>query len=756
MINQEDSLKYHKSPKPGKIEIKATKACLTPREMRLAYLPGASYPSLEIKKKETEVFKYTGKGNLVGVITNGTAIPGLGDIGPVAAKPMQEGIAVLFKRLADINVFDIELNATDPDRFIETVMMLEPTFGGINLKDIKAPEGLYIYDRLRESLKIPVFHENLYGTAVVATAALINALDLVEKRINEIRLVICGAGTVGIGCARLFLRMGINPDNMLIYDVKGLLHPQRTDMYDYQQPFVRESQARNLADGLKDADVFIGASAGGVLNLEMIRSMNRYPIVFAMASPKPEIGYEEAKGSRQDIIVATGLDQYPNAIMDILSFPYIFRGALDVQAGAITENMMLAAARALANLAREEVVEEVERAYGREHFSFGPEYLLPKAIDPRILIRESAAVALQAKQDGVAALPIKSEVYEENLSVRIGTGRETLRSLIMRARQNPLRVVFSEGSNETILRAAGILIDEGIAKPILLGSEKDIQHEIDLLGLDLGGITIIDPAHSQYFEDYVNEYFSMRKRRGVMRTRAVRHLTQRDYYASMMVRKGHADMMIAGYSTHYVRSLRTILEVIGTAQGIRNISSYYLILLPKDVVSLADCAVNIDPDAKDLAEIAILAAMKCRSLGFEPRVAMLSFSNFGSVDHPNTIKVRMATKIVKDRYPELEIDGEMQLAASRDLALRESYFPFSTLKSNANVLIFPDLQSGNLTMHSLQYMAEAIPIGPMLMGTSLPAHIIPYGATVEDVVNLTTACVVDAAAIKKGQMIAGK
>ena len=749
MIKQEDSLKYHKSPKPGKIEVKATKACLTPREMRLAYLPGASYPSQEIMKKETEVFQYTAKGNLVGVITNGTAIPGLGNIGPAAAKPMQEGMAVLFKRLADIDVFDIELNTTDPDRFIETVIMMEPTFGGINLKDIKAPEGLYIYDRLRESLKIPVFHENLYSTAVVAAAALINALDLVEKKLNEIRMVICGAGTVGIGCARLFKRMGINPGNMLIYDVNGLLHPQRTDLYDYQLPFARKSQAHNLAQGLKEADVFIGASAGGVLNLEMIRSMSRYPIIFALATPDPEIGYEKAKASRQDLILATGLDQYPNAIMDILSFPYIFRGALDVQAKAITENMMLAAARALANLARDEVVEEVDRAYGQGHFSFGPEYLLPRAIDPRILMRESAAVARQAREDGVATLHIENEVYEENLAVRLGTGRDILRSLIMRARQKILNVVFSEGSNETILRASGILIEEGIAKPILLGNEQEIRSEIDLLGLDLCGITIIDPARSHHFEDYVDDYFSMRKRRGVMRATAIQRLTQRDYYASMMVRKGHADMMIAGYSTHYVQSLRIILEVIGAAQDIRHISSYYLILLPKDVVSLADCTVNINPNAEDLAEIAIMTAMKCRSLGFEPRVAMLSFSNFGSVDHPNTIKVRRATEIVKERYPDLEIDGEMQLSTARDLTLRESYFPFSTLKSDANVLIFPDLQSGNLTLHSLQYMAEAIPIGPMLMGTRLPAHLVQYGATVEEVVNLVTVCTVDAAAIKK-------
>lgn len=753
MIRQEDSLNYHKSPRPGKIEIKASKACLTPREMRLAYLPGASYPSREIMLDEKEVFRYTDRGNLVGVITNGTAIPGLGNIGPLAAKPMQEGMALLFKRLADIDVFDIELNTSDPEKFIETVILLEPTFGGINLKDIKAPEGLYIYDRLSEELKIPVFHENLYSTAVVAAAALLNALDLVQKQISEIRLVICGAGTVGIGCARLLLKLGVDPQNLLIYDVNGLLHPKRKDLFDYQQPFIRENDQLKLADGLVDADVFIGASAGNVLNLEMLRSMNRYPIVFALATPDPEIEYEQAKSSRQDIIVATGLDRNPNAVMDILSFPYIFRGALDVQARAITENMMLAAARALADLARDEIIEEVERAYGNEHFSFGPEYLLPKAIDPRILLRESVAVASQAIEDDVANVKLDRESHETSLVVRFGTGRETLRSLIMRARQKTLQVVFSEGSNETILRAATILIDEGIAKPILLGDEEIIRRQIHQLGLDPGGITIVDPVQSVHFQEYVDEYFSMRCRRGVMRATAVQHLSQRDYYAAMMVHKGHADMMIAGYSTHYVQSLRIILDVIGTAPGIRRISSFYLVLLPKDVVSLADCAVNINPDADDLAEIAILAATKCRSLGFEPRVAMLSFSNFGSVDHANTLKVRRAVKIVKEKYPDLEIDGEMQMATARDSNLRESYFPFTSLKTDANVLVFPDLQSGNLTMHSLQYMAEAIPIGPILMGTRLPAHLVQYGAPVEEVVNLTTVCAVDAAVQKDSSNI---
>ena len=478
--------------------------------------------------------------------------------------------------------------------------------------------------------------------------------------------------------------------------------------------------------------------------MEMIRSMARFPIVFALATPEPEISYQEARNSRQDVIVATGLGAYPNAVQDLLSFPYIFRGALDVQATAITENMLLAAARSLADLAKEEIVEEVERAYGHELFSFGPEYLLPKPIDPRILVRESAAVAEQAIKEKIADKPIRDKEYQNSLSVRIGTGRETLRGLILRARQKKLKVVFSEGSSETILRASSILLDEEIANPILLGKEKEIQENIERLGLDLGGIQIINPVLSTHFNSYVDEYFHMRRRRGVMHASAVQNLKQREYFAAMMVHSGDADMMIGGYSTHYVESLRTILEIIGPAQSIRRISSHYMILLPKDVVFLADCAVNINPEAEDLAEIALLTARMCRTLGFEPRIAMLSFSNFGSVNHIFADKIRRATETVKNRSPELIIDGEMQLATARDNFLRQEYFPFTNLEKDANVLIFPDLQSGSMALHSLQYMAEAIPIGPILMGTRLPVHVLQYGATVEEVVNLVTVGTVEA------------
>ena len=749
MIKREESLKYHSSGRRGKIEIHPTKACLTPREMRLCYLPGASFPSAEIIKDSANVFKYTSKGNLVGVITDGSAVPGLGNVGPLAAKPMQEGIASIFKRLADIDVFDLELSTQNPEQFIETVKVLEPTFGGINLKDIKAPEGLEIYERLCDSLSIPVLHENLHGTAVVAVAALLNALDLVDKKIEQIRIVICGAGTVGIGCARLLLQLGVQPESMLMYDVNGLLHPDRSDLSKYQQPFIVKNAARSLDKGLEGTDVFIGASTAGILKLEMIRTMNRFPIVFALATPEPEIEYEAAKGSRHDVIVATSSARNPNSILDLLSFPYIFRGALDVQATKITDGMLLAAARTLADLARDEVVEEVERAYGFEHFSFGPEYLLPKPIDPRIFIRESTAVALQAIKENVAKSKIKSEDYQESLTIRLGTGRDTMRRLILRARQEKFHIVFPEGMNETILRSCSVLMDEGIAKPILLGSEEEIGKAIDRLGLELSGIQIIDPNHSIKFNTYVDEYFRMRHRRGIIRANAIDRVKHKDYFAAMMVHCGDADMMFTGLSTHYVDTLRIFLEVIGSEQGIKRISSHYLILLPKDVVLLADSVVNIDPSAEELAEIALLTARTSRALGIEPVVGMLSYSNFGSVDNSSVRKVRTATEIVKKKSPDLIIDGEMQLATARDEVIRKEYFPFTTLKTDANILIFPDLQSANLTMQSLQYVGDAVTVGPILMGTRLPVHLLQYRSTVEEIVNLVTAAVVEVAEIKK-------
>ena len=747
MIRAKDALNYHEGDRPGKIELRATKPCLTPLELRFAYLPGAVFASAAIAEDPSKIFRYTTRANLVGVITNGTAVPDLGNVGPEAAKPIQEGMVVLFKRLADIDVFDLELNITDSERFIETVLALEPTFGGIILKDIHFPEGLYIYDRLSEAMNIPVFHQNIYSSAVVAAAALINALDLVDKNIEETRVVINGIGNMGTGCARLFLQLGVQPENLLCYDRTGLLHPDRNDLGEHQRVFARSHPARTLAEGIKGADIFLGASAGGVVTQEMVRSMNPYPIVFALAIPEPEISYEAARASRRDVIVATGLGQYPNAILDTLSFPYIFRGALDVQATQITEGMLIAAARALAELAREEIVEEVERAYGYEHFSFGPEYLLPKPIDPRILLRESTAVAQQAIDEGVARISVETEPYQESLIVRLGTERETLRGLVMKARQKNLKVVFSSGTSEQIVRACSILINEGIASPILLGVEESIRELIARLDLDLGGVQIIDPDRSPLFETYVQEYYRMRRRRGIILDEARERMRQRDYFAALMLHTGAADMMIGGVSIHYADSLRTILEVIGTAPGVRRISSHHMVLLHKNVYFLADCGVNIDPDAEELAETALLAANRARSLGIEPRVAMLSFSSYGSVDHPFTRKVRRAADIAKELAPDLVIDGEVQLSTALNSIRRQKYFPFSELKNDANVLIFPDLQSGNIALDLLQCMVEeAVLIGPLLTGTRLPVHPRPYGFSVEEVVNLTTVGVVETTA----------
>jgi malate dehydrogenase (oxaloacetate-decarboxylating)(NADP+) len=746
MIRSEEALEFHAGNRPGKLEVRPAKPCLTAREMRLAYLPGARFACEAIAALPDAAFRYTARGNLVGVVTNGSAVPGLGDVGPLAAKPMGEGLALLFKRLADIDAFDLELDTRDADRFVETVRLLEPTFGAVVLKDLRAPEGLTIHDRLTETLGIPVFHENLQSTAVVATAALMNALALAEKDVAVALLVICGAGTVGIGCARLFRAIGVRPEHLLVYDVHGLLHADRDDLTPYQRAFARSDGPRTLAEGLRGADVFVGASSGGLVTPEMVRSMARFPIVFALATPEPEIGYEEARACRHDVIVATGLTEFPNAVVDFLSFPYVLRGTLDVHATRITDGMLLAAARSLADLGREEVVEEVSRAYGGAPLSFGPEYLLPRPIDPRILVRESAAVARRAVEEGVARRPLEAGPYQESLAVRLGTGRELLRRLLIAARQERPRVAFAEGTSETVLRAASILLEEGVARPILLGPEAEVRAEVERLGLDAAGVTIVDPARSPRREAYLEEYLRLRRRRGVMQTTARERLRRTDRIAALMLRTGDADLMVSGITAHYADSLRTILEVIGTAPGVRRISSHYMVLLPRDVFFFADCGVNIDPDAEELAEIALLTAGCARAVGIEPRVAMLSFSNFGSVEHSFTRKVRRATEIVKARAPGLVVDGEMQLATALSAEIRAQHFPFTDLTKDANVLIFPDLQAGNLAMQLLERTGEAVTVGPVLMGTSRPAHLIQYGSSVQELVNLVVAGIVQAAA----------
>jgi len=749
MIRDQDSLRYHAGDRPGKLEVKATKPCMSPRELRLAYLPGATVPCAEIARDPDLSYRYTSRGNLVAVVTDGSALPGLGRVGPAAAKPLQEGIAVLFKSLADIDVFDLELAAPHADALVAAVRMLEPTFGGINLRDIAAPAGLEIYDRLVENMGIPVFHETLYGTAVVAMAALQNALELADKELPTARVVVCGAGTVGLGCARLLRALGLPPENLLLYDVAGLVHPDRDDLSTYQRAFARSDAPRTLAAGLEGADVFVGASTGGVLEAAHIRKMARFPVVLAMAVPTPEITWEAARAARRDVLVATSAGQDPNTIVDLLSFPYIFRGALDVQAARISVGMMLAAARALAGLAREEVTEEVCRAYGNARFTFGPEYLLPKPIDPRILGRESRAVAQQAIAEGLARRTLDVDAYEGDLPVRVGTGREVLRRIVLEARRHACRLVLPEGTDESTMRASRIIVDEGIANPILLGNEEEMRAGAARLGLELEGVTIMDPLRSPRLEAYADEYFRLRSRRGVTPDLARARLRDPAYFAALMVHLGEADMMLSGAAGQYAEAMRRVLEVIGPAPGVRKVASLHLVLRPKATYVLADCALQISPTPEDLAEIALLSAGLARSLGLEPRVAMLSFSNYGNVDHPSARHVREATRIARERAPDLVLDGEIQIGAALDEETRRRYFPFSELRQNANVLVFPDLQAGNSAMQIIERLGDAVLVGPVLIGTRRPVHVAQYGSSVEELVRIAAVGVVQAAQEKK-------
>jgi malate dehydrogenase (oxaloacetate-decarboxylating)(NADP+) len=736
MIDEKAALEYHAGVRPGKIEIKGSKPCLSPREMRLAYLPGALAPARRIEADPTAAYAYTARGNLIALVTNGTAVPGLGDVGPLAAKPVQEGLAVLFKRLADIDAFDLELDTRDPDRIVETVQTVAPTFGGINLHDIGVPAGLDIYDRLRDDLPVPVFHENLYGLAIVVVAAVINALDLVDKRVEDVRLVVSGAGTVGLGCLRLLSALGIHPANVLLYDRDGLVHPDREDLSPHHMVFAHDSDRRTLEQGVRDADIFLGASAAGVLNTEMIRTMAPRPVVIALAAPDPEIDYATARAARHDVVVFTSRSADPNAIVDLLSSPYVFRGALDVRAARITEGMMIAAARALAELAREDVPEEVTRAYGNVVFRFGPEYLLPKPVDPRVLVWESAAVAEQAITDGVAGLQPEPDHYRDSLAVRLGPGREMLHQIVLEARRLQPRVVLPDGTNRAILGAASILIDEGIGTPILLGNEDEIRGAAAGLGLELRGAAVVDPLADPRLERFAEQLFRQRERRGLIRDVARARLRDPVYFGSMMLNAGDADLMIAGMTAPYAESIRRVIEVVGPAQGVRRIFGLYLVLRPHDVFFLADCSVNIEPDEETLADMAVMAADVVRSLGQDPRVAMLAFSNYGSVSHPLARRVRRATELAAERDPDLEIDGEVQLLTALSREVREQLFPFSRLRQDANVLIFPDLQSGHLAVHLLELLGDAVTVGPLLVGTRRPVHVLQYGSSAEAVVNL--------------------
>jgi malate dehydrogenase (oxaloacetate-decarboxylating)(NADP+) len=744
-ITKQQALDYHAGERPGKIEVTPSKPCRTQRDLSLAYTPGVAVPCLEIEKNPHDAFQYTARGNLVAVVSNGTAVLGLGDIGALASKPVMEGKGVLFKRFADVDVFDLEVNSHNPDDVIKLCQLLEPTFGGINLEDIKAPECFYIEETLKKTMKIPVFHDDQHGTAIISGAALLNALEIVGKPIDKVHVVFNGAGASGIACAEHYVKLGVRRENITLCDTKGVVYEGRTaGMNPYKQHFAKPTSLRTLAEAVVGADVLVGCSVKGAISADMIRSMAARPVVFAMANPDPEITYEEAKASREDVIFATGRSDYPNQVNNVLGFPFIFRGALDVRATAINEEMKLAATRALAELAKEDVPDSVCRAYGVERLKFGPEYLIPKPFDPRVLLWEAVAVARAAMESGVAQEPVDLEPYREQLVRRLGKAHEIARMMVHKAQSHPKQVVFPEGDNEKILRACHTLVEENIAIPILLGNARLIERKINELGLDLKGTRIVDPAASPRRETYIQELFRLRQRRGVTLTEARTLIDNRTIFGSIMLHMGDADALVSGVTQHFPDTLRPALQIVRVREGLHKVSGCYAMITRKgEVYFLADTSVNIDPTAEDLVEIALCTAQTARRFDVEPRVAMLSFSSFGSTNHPHSEKVRRAVELLHRADPTLMVDGELMADDAVSGELEQNY-PFSQLKGKANVLIFPDLNSANIAYKLLAKIGGGETLGPILMGMSRPVHLLARGAEVEEIVNLTAIAVVDA------------
>ena len=745
-VTKQQALDYHFGARPGKIEVSPTKPCRTQRDLSLAYTPGVAEPCLDIEKNPHDAFKYTARGNLVAVVSNGTAVLGLGDIGALAGKPVMEGKGVLFKRFADVDVFDLEVNTHDPDEIIKVCQLLEPTFGGINLEDIKAPECFYIEETLKKTMHIPVFHDDQHGTAIISGAALLNALEVTGKDISKIRLVVNGAGAAGIACAEHYIRLGVKRENIMMCDTKGVVYKGRTaGMNPYKDRFALDTKLRTLAEAMEGSDVFVGLSVKGAVTPEMVRSMAPHPIVFAMANPDPEITYDDAKACRSDVIMATGRSDYPNQVNNVLGFPFIFRGALDVRATAINEEMKLAATRALADLAKEDVPESVCRAYGLDWLKFGPEYLIPKPFDSRVLLWEASAVAEAAMRTGVAQEPVDIKEYREQLERRLGKAHEVSRMMIQKAQAKPKTVVFPEGENDKILHAAHCLLEEKIAFPILLGDAVKINTKAGELGLDLTEARIVDPRNSHYRERYTYELFQLRQRRGVTLSEAPKLLNNPNVFGSMMVRMGDADALVSGVDQHYPDVIRPALQIVRVREGLHKVSGCYaLITRGGNIYFLADASVNIEPTAEDLVEIALCTAEAARRFDVEPRVAMLSFSTFGSVDHPLCDKVRKAVALLHKADPTLIVDGEIMADAAVSPEMLEKMYPFSTLKGGANVLIFPDLASANIAGKLLGKIGGAETLGPILMGMSRPVHLLPRGAEVEEIVNAAAIAVVEA------------
>jgi malate dehydrogenase (oxaloacetate-decarboxylating)(NADP+) len=742
---QKEALEYHKGSRPGKIEVTSTKPCVTQKDLSMAYTPGVAEPCLVIEKNPDAAYEYTAKGNLVAVVTNGTAVLGLGNIGPLAGKPVMEGKGVLFKRFADVDVFDIELNSKDPDEIVSVCRQLEPTFGGINLEDIKAPECFYIEEKLQSLVSIPVFHDDQHGTAIITAAALLNALELTGKKLQDVRIVIVGAGAAGIASAKLFTRLGARREQILMCDRQGVIYKGREgDMNPYKAEFAADTQARTLADALRGADVLLGLSSANLVSQDMVRSMAKRPIIFACANPDPEITYPEAKAARADVIMATGRSDYPNQVNNVLGFPFLFRGALDVRARMFNDEMKLAAVRALADLAKEDVPDAVARAYGVETLHFGPEYLIPKPFDPRVLLWVAPAVAKAAMESGVARLTLDLTEYRDRLEARLGKSREVARTLINRARRDPRRIVFPEGTHPRILRVATHVAEEGIARPILLGKPEEIQRVARHLDISLDGLEIVHPRRYPKRDAYVEELYRMRQRKGLTHKDADFLMRNHNYFGAMMVQTGDADGLVSGVSQHYPETIRPALQIIGLRPGLTRVCGVFCIIARKKCYFFADTTVNIQPTAEELAEIAILAAGVAREFGFEPRIAMLSFSSFGSVNHPAVQIVRKAVGLVTSRAPHLPIEGEMQLEPAIDPESAREHFPFSRIQGDANVLIFPDLHSGNLAYKLMQRLGGAETIGPILTGLAKPVHIVAPTSDDNEIINIAAIAVVEA------------
>ena len=748
---KQQALEYHSQGRPGKIEVIPTKEAKTQKDLSLAYSPGVAEPCKEIANNIEDVYKYTAKGNLVGVITNGSAVLGLGNIGPEASKPVMEGKGVLFKIFADIDVFDIEINETDPKKFVEIVKALEPTFGGINLEDIKAPECFYIEQELKKQMKIPVMHDDQHGTAIISGAALLNALELQKKKIDKVRFVINGAGAAAMACCKLYVELGAKHENFILFDKDGVLHINRNDLTEERKLFsASKSKADvDLAKAMKDADVFLGLSVGNVVTKEMIKSMARNPIVFAMANPDPEISYEDAISVRKDIIMATGRSDYPNQVNNVLGFPYIFRGALDVRATTINEAMKLAAVKALAALAKEPVPDIVNLGYNQKTITFGADYIIPKPIDPRLLSTVAPAVAKAAMESGVAKKEITNwNAYVLELNKRLGLDNQLLRIIANKAKRDPKRIVFAEADNAKILKAASAIYDDGIAYPILLGNEKKINTIAEENNIDITDLPIIDPRNDETEakrELYGELFFKKRQRKGLNHYESIKAMKNRNHFGCMMVEMGDADAMISGLTRNYAAAIRPAIQIIGTDEGVKKIAGMYLMITKKGPLFLADTTVNFNPTAEELADITLLVAKEVKTLGVTPRIAMMSYSNFGSSDGEEVKLVSKATELVKQRSPQLIIDGEMQGTLAFNKEILKDNYPFSALADeNVNVLIFPNLTAGNVAYNLLKEVGECEAIGPILLGLKKPVHVLQLGSTVRGIINMAYIAVLDA------------